>query len=92
VVGILISTSAGYGAFQILADLDLAHVKTLEYAVIVVPVQINLGILFGTLVQYRVEKRIAKKQLLGRIVAENAPEPEPVAVTASDEKEALLEV
>ncbi len=80
--GIGISTSLGYGAFQILADLDLAHVKTLEYAVIVVPVQINFGILLGTLMQFRMEKRIARRQALLAKFEEGA----------ADEKAALMEV
>jgi len=61
-LGIAMSTGLGYGAFQILADLDLAHVKTLEYAVIVIPVQINMGIFWGSVMQYKIEKRIARKQ------------------------------
>ena len=81
--GVGVSTSLGYGAFQILADLDLAHVKTLEYAIIVVPVQINIGILLGTVMQYRMEKRIARKQALLANFEEEG---------AVDEKAALMEV
>ncbi|KAL2413622.1 hypothetical protein ABEF95_003827 [Exophiala dermatitidis] len=100
-VGVLISTTGGYGAFQILADMDLAHVKPLEYAIIVLPVQINLGILFGTLMQFKMEKRIVRKQK-----AESVGEVKPVVAVAAlhaggvvtsdagvtDEKAALIDV
>jgi len=81
--GIAVTTSLGYGAFQILADMDLAHVKTLEYGIIVVPVQVNLGIVLGSVMQFRMEKRLARKQaLLAARVEEGAAE----------EKAALMEV
>jgi hypothetical protein len=57
--GIAISLSTGYGAFWIWEAMDLAHVKTYEYACIVVPMQINLGIMIGSKMQMRMEKRIA---------------------------------
>ena len=60
--GIAISVSAGYGAFQIWEVMDLAHVKAYEYAVIVVPIQINLGIMIGSKMQMKMEKRIAMKE------------------------------
>ena len=81
--GITMTTSLGYGAFQILAEMDLAHVKTLEYAIIVVPVQINLGILLGSGMQFRMERRIARKQALVAARAEEG---------LADEKAALMEV
>ncbi|KAJ9615807.1 hypothetical protein H2200_001884 [Cladophialophora chaetospira] len=82
-LGIAISTSVGYGSFQILAEMDLAHVKTLEYAIIVVPFQINFGIFFGSVMQWKMEKRIARKQaLLAARVEEGV----------ADEKAALVEV
>lgn len=84
-VGIAITTSLGYGAFQILADMDLAHVKPIEYAIIVVPVQINLGILLGSIMQFRMEKRIARKQMLAVQAAK-------IEEGAADEKAALMEV
>ena len=85
-IGIAISTSTGYGAFQILADMDLAHVKPIEYAIIVVPFQINFGVFLGTLMQFRMEKRLARKQAmkLESVKLEQAYQ--------SDEKAALLEV
>ncbi|EXJ88218.1 hypothetical protein A1O1_05148 [Capronia coronata CBS 617.96] len=91
-LGILISTSFGYGAFQILADMDLAHVKTLEYAIIVVPVQINLGILFGTLVQFKMEKRMIKKQMAKGPQSVSADVKVDTETAAIDEKAALLDV
>lgn len=60
--GIAISLTTGYGAFWIWEAMDLAHVKLYEYAVIVVPVQINLGIMIGSKMQMRMEKRIAMKE------------------------------
>jgi len=84
-LGVVLSTTFGYGAFQILADMDLAHVKKLEYAIIVVPVQVNLGILYGTLLQFRMEKMIAKRQALKF-------ESVKVEEGMADEKAALLEV
>ena len=84
-LGVAISTSSGYGAFQILADLDLAHVKTLEYAIIVVPVQINLGILLGSVMQLKMEKRMARKQAFALQAAK-------VEEGLVEEKAALLDV
>jgi len=60
--GIILSLSLGYGAFQILESVDLAHVKRLEYAIIVVPVQINFGVIFGTIMQFKMEARMAMKE------------------------------
>jgi len=60
-MGIAISTGLGYGAFYILAMTELAKVKTLEYAMIVVPVQINIGLMIGTKMQKNIEKRAAMK-------------------------------
>ena len=84
-LGIAISTSTGYGAFQILAQMDLAHVKPLEYALIVIPFQINFGVFLGTIMQFRMEKRNARKQaiMLEATRYEQA---------AADEKQALLDV
>jgi hypothetical protein len=83
--GVAITTSLGYGAFQILDNVDLAHVKQLEYAIIVVPVQINLGILLGTAMQFRMEMRMARKQQLAWQAAQ-------AAEGAVAEKAALVEV
>lgn len=85
-LGIAISTSTGFGAFKILDDMELAHVKMIEYAIIVVPFQINFGVFLGTIMQFRMEKRIARKQTMKM---EGAKREETVA---SDEKVALLEV
>lgn len=78
--GIAISVTAGYGAFQIWESMDLAHVKAYEYAVIVVPVQINLGIMIGSKMQMKMEKRIAMKEA----VKKNNQEEQ--ALLAVDEK------
>lgn len=84
-LGIALSTSFGYGAFQILAQLDLAHVKKIEYAVIVVPFQINFGVFLGTLMQFRMEKRLAGREAqdIQNAKAEDA---------RVDEKAALIQV
>lgn len=84
-VGIAISTSSGYGAFQILARMDLAHVKPIEYAVVVIPFQINFGVFLGTIMQFRMEKRIARKQAIKLEAAKNEQ-------ATVDEKQALLDV
>ncbi len=60
-LGIALSTGLGYGAFHILAVTELARVKTLEYAVIVVPVQINIGMCIGTKMQKKMVKRARMK-------------------------------
>ena len=60
-LGILISTSSGYGIFKILGEQDLVHVKDLEYYIIVVPFQINFGIFLGTIMQFRMEKVAARR-------------------------------
>ncbi|OAP63272.1 hypothetical protein AYL99_02499 [Fonsecaea erecta] len=84
-LGIAITTSLGYGAFQTLDNLDLAHVKKIEYALIVVPVQINFGILLGTIMQFRMEKRLARRQAL-KLRAERIED------GVVEEKAALLDV
>lgn len=84
--GILLSVSFGYYVFGILDMTGLAKVKTLEYGVIVVPIQINIGLMVGTMMQWRMEKRIAKKQRLAREHGEDE-EAQPML----GEKEALIE-
>jgi hypothetical protein len=84
-IGIAISTSTGYGAFQILATMDLAHVKPIEYAVVVIPFQVNFGVFLGTIMQFRMEKRIARKEAM-KLVAVKYEE------ATVDEKQALLDV
>ena len=84
-VGITVSMSFGYYAFAVLKAMNLAHVKIDEYIMIVVPVQMNIGILIGTVMQFKMEKRIAMKeaQKLAAAKAEDG---------AADEKQALLDV
>ncbi|KIX02688.1 uncharacterized protein Z518_08630 [Rhinocladiella mackenziei CBS 650.93] len=84
-LGIAISISCGYGALQILANLDLAHVKPLEYAVIVIPAQVNFGVFLGSIMQFKMEKRIARKETMK---LQNAK----ADGVAADEKAALLAV
>lgn len=84
--GVGISLVAGYGAFQIWEVMDLAHVKTYEYAVMVVPIQINLGIMIGSKMQMKMEKRIAMKEAVKEIREEEQP------LLAADEKTAVTEV
>ena len=84
--GVAISLTVGYGAFQIWESYDLAHVKTIEYAVIVIPMQINLGIMLGSGMQMKMEKRIAMKEA----VKKNTEEEQ--APLVADEKAELVEV
>lgn len=82
--GVFTSLAIGYGAFHILDMTDLAHVKKLEYLIIVVPIQINFGILLGSGVQYKVEQRNARKQQIARACQTEA-------AISVDEKQALLQ-
>jgi hypothetical protein len=50
-----------YGAFSVLEMMELARVKAGEYAAIVVPIEINMGLMFATRVQMKMEKRAAMK-------------------------------
>ncbi|EXJ67411.1 uncharacterized protein A1O5_09424 [Cladophialophora psammophila CBS 110553] len=84
-LGIAITTSLGYGALQTLEKLDLARVKNIEYALIVVPVQINFGVLLGTVMQFRMEKRHARKEAMKLLAAKTED-------GVVEEKAALLEV
>src|SRR2546421_1082423 len=58
---IAISIGLGYGAFSVLEITELAKVKTFEYVAIVVPVQINIGMIFATVAQRKMEKTAAIK-------------------------------
>jgi hypothetical protein len=58
---IAISIGLGYGAFSVLEMAELARVKTFEYVAIVVPVQINIGIILATVAQRKMEKTAAIK-------------------------------
>jgi hypothetical protein len=66
IAGILLSLSGGYYVFCCLEMTGLARVKNVEYAVIVMPIQINIGLMIGTAMQWRMERRIEKKQRLAR--------------------------
>lgn len=60
-LGIAMFVGLGYGAFSVLETMELVRVKTFEYAAIVVPVQINMGLMFATRVQRKMEKRAVMK-------------------------------
>jgi len=66
---------------MILERFDLAHVKPLEYLIIVLPIQVNIGILMGSGVQFKAEQRANKKMAARKVDAE---------VATVDEKQALL--
>jgi hypothetical protein len=83
--GIGLSVSFGYYAFGILETMGLARVKTLEYCVIVLPIQVNIGVLFGTIGQFKMEKRIATKEA-------SKAEAAKIEEGTADEKAALIEV
>lgn len=72
----------GKGVFMILEDFDLARVKTLEYFLIAVPIQVNLGILLGSAMQFKAEQRCDRK-----IAAQKALDAEAATI---DEKQRLL--
>ncbi len=82
--GVSISLTAGYGAFQIWESYDLAHVKTIEYAVMVIPTQLNFGIMLGSRMQMKMEKRIAMKEAI-----KNTEEDQALSAT---EKTELIDV
>lgn len=83
--GVALSLAMGYGVFYILEMVELARVKAVEYLVIAVPVQINIGLLIGTKMQLRLEKRMVRKQHITDVQGE------PAGPTI-DEKTALLNV
>lgn len=70
---VLTSVGLGRGILNILEDFDLARVKPKEYLIIVLPIQINLGIQLGSLIQHRVEQRqAARRAVRGFLDAEAA--------------------
>ena len=81
-MGIAFSMTFGYYAFGILEQMQLAKVKDLEYYVIVLPIQANFGVRIGTAFQYKMEKRIARKEALKTAKLEEG---------SGDEKTALIE-
>ena len=85
-LGIALSTGLGYGAFQILAMTELAKVKTLEYAMIVVPVQINIGMCIAAKMQKKIEKRTRMRARARGQDVEQTP------LVLADEKVGLIEV
>ena len=81
---IAMSVGLGYGAFSVLEMMELARVKTSEYVAIVVPVQINIGMMISISVQRRMEKRGVTKAV--RDVEERGS----MVDVAVDEKGALI--
>lgn len=79
--GICTSLAFGKYVFTVLESFDLAKVKFAEYLIIVVPIQINLGILLASAVQFKAEKRQARKM---------AERKNDVEVAGVDEKQELL--
>lgn len=68
-------------SFYILEQTDLARVKPLEYCIIVLPIQVNLGILMGSAIQYKAEQRQMKRL---------AAKKDDTEAGSVDEKQALL--
>jgi hypothetical protein len=87
VLGIAMFVALGYGAFSVLEMMELARVKTFEYAAIVVPVQVNMGLMFATKVQQKMEKRAAMKAARRE---QHVEEQGSLASVVADEKMALM--
>jgi len=84
--GIISVLAFGYGALHVLEMRELARVKTVEYFVILVPIQMNLGLLIGSKMQMKMEKRAAMKE------AEKMTKVEAEDVKIVDEKAPLIKV
>lgn len=78
--GVAWSMISGKAMFTVLESYDLAHVKCLEYMVIVLPIQMNIGILIGSALQFKFEQRAARKAARKDIEAD----------ASIDEKQSLL--
>ncbi|RMZ90461.1 hypothetical protein DV736_g2300, partial [Chaetothyriales sp. CBS 134916] len=63
-IGVSFSITFGYYALQVLDQMELARVKSIEYYTIVLPVQVNIGMLIGTAFQYKIEKRMQRKEAI----------------------------
>ena len=64
IAGVGFTLLFGYYAFEILEASKLARVKQIEYCLIVVPIQINFGFVLGGVMQWKMERRIAKKEAI----------------------------
>lgn len=82
--GVAMSIGMGYGALQILRVMELARVKPLEYALCIIPIQINLGLMIGTKFQRKLEKKEAAR-LRGKLVQEVDEKAELLGVTVERE-------
>jgi hypothetical protein len=74
VAGIIFSQTFGSFALAILKDNNLAKVKSVEYYVIVVPILINIGCVLGGVMQWKMERRIARKEAIKARAAKMALE------------------
>lgn len=80
--GVCASLAIGFMFVNILEAFDLAHVKTLEYCVIVLPIQVNLGVILGSAIQFKAEQRQIRKMAAGKKID--------AEIGAADEKQVLL--
>ncbi|KAK5071119.1 hypothetical protein LTS08_000245 [Lithohypha guttulata] len=80
-LGVITSIVCGKAMFTVLEGYDLARVKPVEYLVLVLPIQVNFGLLMGSAVQFKAEQRAARKMAVRKVVDTEA---------AADEKERLL--
>ncbi|RMD39965.1 hypothetical protein DV735_g5183, partial [Chaetothyriales sp. CBS 134920] len=64
VAGVAFSTAFGFYAIAVLGQMGLATVKPAEYFAIALPVQVNIGVLIGSAFQYKIEKRMQRKEAL----------------------------
>ena len=84
------SVSFGYAAIQILEMMELARIKPLEYALIIIPVQINIGMMIGTKMQRRMKKRAAREGADQEQQTQGQVQLDGVTIDVVDEKAALL--
>jgi hypothetical protein len=59
---IAMTTLVGYGACRVLAQMDLAHIKSIEYVTVVIPLQFGVGVHLGTILQSRIGSLDARHQ------------------------------
>lgn len=74
VAGVGFAQVFGFYAFAVLEANKLAKVKTTEYCIIVVPILINIGCVLGGVMQWKMERRIAKKEAIKAKAAKMALE------------------
>ncbi len=84
VAGIGFSLAFGRYVFAILEATDLARVKPIEYYLIVIPIQVNIGCVLGGVIQWKMERRIMRRENKRQQLIADAE--------LRGEKEALLDV